>query len=535
MSDDLANSIMRRKQSLATLRNPHEQMWRDCFDYSFPERGTGFYGETDDPTAMQAKRARLMDSTSTDSAEIQASAVMSGGTPSSSRWFGLSAGDDTDDEKLWLDNASDVIFKNIHGANFDSVGMDCCLDLMAVGWFVLYIEEGVETGYHFEEWPLATCYITTSRPGGLPDTLIRCYTLTVEQAINEFGRDNVSEEVRRMMDSNKPDEKVEFVVSIYPRSTDKPGARARNMPFASCHVEVSSKKVVRESGYHECPFVAPRYSKLPGSEYAIGPVFRALPDIKQLNRLVYLEDTNLDLAVSGMWIAEDDGVLNPRTVKVGPRKIIVANSVDSMKPLLSGANFNVSFTKKESLQAAIKRSLRADQLAPSEGPVRTAYEISVRVQQVRQLLGPLYGRMQAEWYTPMIDRCFGIAFRAGALGAPPESLVGRITNATFQSPNAKAQKLEEVTAVEATFATVGQLAQAQQDPAVWDTVDVDEGIRIIGEGRGAPQKMLRSAADVQAIRDQRQQALQQAQQQQAQAEMAKPIAEQAAKNMAGAA
>jgi hypothetical protein len=34
-----------------------------------------------------------------------------------------------------------------------------------------------------------------------------------------------------------------------------------------------------------------------------------------------------------MWIAEDDGVLNPRTMKVGPRKVIVANSVDSMKPL----------------------------------------------------------------------------------------------------------------------------------------------------------------------------------------------------------
>lgn len=532
--DDLATQIMRRKTSLQSDRLPHEQTWRDCFDYSFPERGSGFYNETSDATALQAKRAQLMDSTSTDAAEIQASAVMSGGTPSSSRWFGLSAGDDTPEEKRWLDNASDIIFKNIHGSNFDSVGMDCCLDMMAAGWFVLNIEEGRQTGYHFEEWPQASCYITTSKPGGLPDTLIRCYQLTAEQSINDFGQDAVSDKVRQLVANNKPDTKVQFVQSIYPRGAAIQGLRAKNLPFASCHVEVDTKHLVKESGYHECPFVAPRYSKLPNSEYAIGPVFRALPDIKQLNRLVYLEDTNLDMAVSGMWIAEDDGVLNPRTVKVGPRKIIVANSVESMKALKSGADFNVAFSKKESLQAAIRRALRADQLAPSDSAVRTAYEISVRVQQVRQLLGPLYGRMQAEWYAPMIDRCFGIAFRAGVLGAPPESLAGRITNATFQSPNAKAQMLEEVTAVEATFAVVGQLAEAQQDPGVWDTVNVDEGIRIIGEGRGAPQKILRSDDEVMAIRQQRQQAQQQAQQQQQAQETAMPVAQQMAKNMAAA-
>ncbi len=534
MSDDLATAIMRRKAALSAIRLPHEQTWRDCFDYSFPERGSGFYNETDDATALAAKRARLMDSTSTDSGEVLASAVMSGGTPSSSRWFSLSVGEDTDQERLWLDNAAELIFNNIHGANYDSEGLDCCLDLIAVGWFVLYIEEGRDTGYHFEAWPLASCWISASKPGGLPDTLVRCYSLTAEQAVQEFGEANVSEKVRDLIENGKPDQKVEFVLSIYPRSATALGLRAKNLPFASCHIEVGSKKLVRESGYHECPFVAPRWSKLPGSEYAVGPMFRALPDIKQLNRLVYLEDTNLDIAVSGMWIAEDDGVLNPRTVKVGPRKIIVANSVDSMKPLLSGANFNVSFSKKEQLQAAIRRTLRSDQLAPGDGPVRTAYETSVRVQMIRQLLGPIYGRMQAEWYSPMVNRCFGIAYRAGVLGAPPQSLLEREFNVVFQSPMAKAQKLEEVTAIEATFLAVGQLAQAQQDPGVWDTVDVDEGIRIIADGRGAPSKVLRTDDEVQAIRQRRQQAQQQAQQQQAQMELAAPVAEQAAKNMAGA-
>ena len=535
-NEDIAAQIMRRKATLEQLRGPHEQHWRDCFDYSFPERGEGFYGESNDATALQAKRARLMDSTSTDSGQILAAAIMSGGTPSNSRWFGLTTGQDSDEENRWFDKAAETVFTNIHGSNFDAVGFEACTDMIPAGWFVLFIDVDREQGgYHFDLWPMSSCYISASKAGGLPDTLIRMYELTAEQAIRDFGEDNVSDKIRKAMADGKPDDKFKFCQSIYPRSTEATGVRAKNLPFASCHVEVESKNLVRESGFHECPFVAPRWAKLPNSEYAIGPMFRALPDVKQLNRLVYLEDTNIDMAVSGMWIAEDDGVLNPRTVKVGPRKIIVANSVDSMKALKSGADFNVSFTKKESLQAAIRKTLMSDQLAPQDGPVRTATEIHVRTQMIRQLLGPIYGRMQAEWYAPMIKRCFGLALRApGVLSPPPQSLANRTFNVKFESPNAKAQKIEEVNAVETTLGAVGEIAAAKQDPAVWDTIDVDAAIDIIRDGRGAPARIARSKEDIAAIREDRAKAQQEAQQQAQQAAMSEKMAPQMAKNMAPA-
>lgn len=535
-SEDIASQLMRRKSTLEQLRIPHEHHWRDCFDYSFPERGDGFYGEANDASALQAKRARLMDSTSTDAGQILAAAIMSGGTPSNSIWFGLSTGQDSDEEKRWFDICAKTIFENIHGSNFDAVGFEACKDMIPAGWFVLFTDvDREEGGYHFDLWPMATCYISASKAGGLPDTLIRLYDLTAEQAVKDFGEDKVSEKIRRAIADNKPDTKFKFCQSIYPRSAEPTGVRAKNLAFASCHVEVDTKHLVRESGFHECPFVAPRWSKLPNSDYAIGPMFYALPDVKQLNRLVQLEDTNLDMAISGMWIAEDDGVLNPRTVKVGPRKIIVANSVDSMKALKSGADFNVSFTKKESLQATIRKTLMADQLAPQDGPVRTATEIHVRTQMIRQLLGPIYGRMQAEWYAPMIYRCFGLALRApGVLPPPPQSLAGRNYNVKFESPNAKAQKIEEVNAVETSLAAVGQIALATQDPAVWDTINIEESVTVILEGRGAPARVGRSKEDIAAIREQRAKAQQQAQQQQQQAAMQEKMAPQMAKNMAPA-
>ena len=164
------------------------------------------------------------------------------------------------------------------------------------------------------------------------------------------------------------------------------------------------------------PAIVPRWTRIPGSPYGLGQAFKALPAMRQINAICRMELAALDLSIAGMWIAEDDGVLNPKTVKVGPRKIIVANSVDSMKELKSGADFNVSFTLKAQLQAQIRKVFMADQLQPQDGPAMTATEVHVRVGMIRQLLGPVYGRLQSEYLQPFVERCFGLAFRAGILG-----------------------------------------------------------------------------------------------------------------------
>ncbi|WP_028354776.1 portal protein [Bordetella petrii] len=521
MADDLASDIMRRLGALRGLRSDHEDVWRDCGDHSFPIRSQGFHGgDRETITGTQTKQAQLYDSTGTDSARILASGVQTGITPANSRWFGMGLWDETDEERRWMDESSDRMWEAIHASNFDAEALEGLLDCVAFGWFVMFItlaenEDGSIDGYQFELLPIAQCYCAASTPSGRIDTLYRPYSLTVEQCVAQFGLDNVSPKTRDLYLDQKFDEKVDMVHAIYPRHKGVPGAaRARNMPFASVYVECQGKVVVRESGFQEQPFVAPRWTRIPNSVYAVGPVFDALPDIKTLNTIAKMELANIDMAVAGMWIAEDDGVLNPRTVKVGPRKIIVANSVDSMKPLETGADFNVSFTKRADLEAKIRKTMMADQLPPMEGQPRTATEFYARINLIRQLLGPVYGRFQAEYLQPLIQRCFGLGMRAGLFEPPPESLLNRPYTITYLSPMAKSQKLEEVSAIEGTFAAVAQLASAKGDPTVWDNYDVDEGMRIAADGRGVPAKIVRSAEDVAEIRRIR------AEQQQAQQEQA---------------
>jgi hypothetical protein len=311
----------------------------------------------------------------------------------------------------------------------------------------------------------------------------------------------------------------------------------KGLPFESLHIEVASRSIVRESGYHEQPVVAPRWTVLPGSSYAIGPVSNALPAIRELNELLALEKVALARAAAGVYVAADDGVLNPRSVRVRGGTVIVANDVNSIRELPTGADFNVTFSKADQMRSEIRRLLMADQLQPQDGPAMTATEVHVRVALIRQLLGPVYGRFQAEDLAPTIERVFGLVFRRGrpelggrpgdvAIDDPPDSLGDVPFRVRYQSPLARAQKLEDVTAIERVMGLAGAMAQGGK-PEVLDLIDSEEALRLAADGLGAPAKVLRDQKSLAAFRKAREED-QEAQAQAAQAQQMQTMAAEAA-------
>jgi hypothetical protein len=281
--------------------------------------------------------------------------------------------------------------------------------------------------------------------------------------------------------------------------------------FASCYVEAANKHLVVESGYEEFPCVVPRWSRIPNSAYAVGPMFDALPDARQLNELKRMDIAAADIAIGGMWLVIEDGVINPRTLKIGARKMIVAAKKDSMTPLQTGSNWQLADERIAQLQMSIRKLLMADQLQPQDGPAMTATEIHARVALIRQQLGPLYGRMQAEYLAPMVTRCFMLAFRAGLFGQAPQELRGQNFVVRYISPMARAQRLEDVTAIQAQIADLLQIAQIA--PEAIDNFDIDQMQRTLAQARGVPQKAIRDMDAMIELRDARAKAQAEAQKQ----------------------
>lgn len=520
-----AQRIKRRLEQLKGQRQPHEQTWRDCYDFSYPERANGLLGNLyQNAVDIQNRRAQNLDSTAADSLRLLDSSILSGLSPPNARWFGLDVGQEAQEERVWLDAVGDMIFENIHASNYDAEAYDAMLDEGIAGWFVLFIGEGPDDGYYFENWPLAECYIASTKgQGGRVDVVYREFEWDVAQVVTKYGVDGVSPKVRELFRAGKLADKVRMCLSVEPRALYAEGSPfAKSMPFAACTVELATDHTLKDSGFEEFPCVVPRWNRLPGSAYATGPMSQALPDVKSLNRVIELEFAGAETAIAPPLVAEDDGVLNARNLKIGPRKVIIANSVDSIKPLVTGAQVQFSQLIISRLQAAIRKVLLADQLQPQDGPAMTATEVHVRVQLIRQLLGPVYGRLQAEFLQPLIERCFGLLMRANRaaggrlLPAIPKSLENRDFTVRYLSPLARAQKQEEVQGI-AQFEQ-SLILKAQIDPSVLDIYDAEASARYQSELLGVPSKLIRDKRVTEMVRKAHQDAA--AQQQAGQVQLA---------------
>ena len=527
-------------EHLKQARDCVRPTWSECYQYTFPIRGTGFNQSftTDRPeqAAQTAKdqQARIYDGTAPDSCTLLASSIVTNLTPANALWFGLKTDDAPKQVNDWLEEAAKKIHADIHASNFDAPAFEKALDVVVAGMGCMYIEEGDEAPFHFELWPLYDCYFAASKRGGLIDIVYHPFTMTAQQAVNEYGAEMVSDKVRKLA-IKKPFENVQFIHAIFPKPVEKGKRRKvkdQLLPFASVHVEIETKTICKEGGYAELPVVAPRWLKIPGSVYATGPMATALPDTKTLNDVERLTLAHADMQIAGMWGAVDDGVINPKTVRIGARKIIMMSAKDNFFPLNPPGKFDVSAIMTEQKRKAIRRTLMADMLEPlGDGPAKTATEWHYRINIIRQLLGPTFGRIQTEDLQPLVFRCFGISLRSGRLGQVPEELRGKRLRLKYISPLARAQQLEEVAAMDRFEQSLGTVAAVKPD--ILDNYDWDAAARKRGELLGVSSVMILDEDQVKKIREDGVTAAQKQQAMMQQQEMMKKQGAQAAAPAAG--
>lgn len=154
--------------------------------------------------------------------------------------------------------------------------------------------------------------------------------------------------------------------------------------------------------------------EIPGEIYGRSPVMKALPDIKTANKVVELILKNASIAVTGIWQADDDGVLNPANIELVPGAIIPkAVGSEGLKPLDMPGRFDVSQSILDDLRSRIRHALLIDKLGQLDGRKMTATEVIERSSEMALLLGATYGRLQSELLTPMIRRAYAILRRRG--------------------------------------------------------------------------------------------------------------------------
>lgn len=403
---------------------------------------------------------RMYESTAMYSAFKAANRMLLEMVPPDQLWFDLKPGPIMEmnygEQKKELEQLEKYLSKIVQimamvfsSGGFISAIHEAFLDLITAGIGVMLCLENPHNDTEpvmFESVPQNEVYIEEGA-GGSVDGIYRDRKGVKVRKVSDIWEDaKIPEEMARMLKDADESKEVEIDLLEVTYKDRKAGKWLYEVLWKKSGKSDPIRIVERV--YDTNPWIVFRWSKVPGSPYGPGPVMMALPDIKTINAVMMMILKNAALALSGTYLAADDGVINPDNVVITPGGIIpVARTGGSLgaslAPLQTGREFNVGQVTLEDLRVQIKKTLLDNGLPPMEGHVRSATEIIQRMRELTQELGGAMGRLTNELIVPLAQRVADILSRRGFI---PQSInINQyLVKVQVNSPLARAQQMQDV-------------------------------------------------------------------------------------------
>lgn len=377
-------NLQRLYRRALDARAPWVRRWDDCLKYTMPR---------DDADA-----ATLFDATAADSADNLAASMYSLLTPPESMWIDLVPESAASPDAA---PAVDSLRANLNDSNFYTTIHQCYMDLVTLGTACLFMGEtpiGAASAFSFRAIPMHDIAI-------LGDTVFHTTSMPASTVLEQYPSWTPPADIRDAI-KRDPEMPLRLVQCLQ-------GTEFTAWLDAGGDME---NNIVSTGTFETNPYIIFRWSLMSGEEYGRGPVLRALPDIKTANKVVELVLKNATIAVSGIWQADDDGVINLANINLTPGAIIPkAVGSSGLTPLSSGADFDVSQIILKDLRERIRHALLADRLGLLSEKEMTATEILARNADMVRILGATYGRLLHEFIRPLVDRGLQILSRRGTI------------------------------------------------------------------------------------------------------------------------
>ena len=358
--------------------------WKNAMRYTIP---------TDD-----ADIATLFDATASDAVDNLAASMYSLLTPPESLWINLVRESDLSPN---AEIATNVLRAHLNDSNFYTTIHQCYIDLVVLGTACLFMSEtpiGSDSAFSFTAIPMTDIAL-------LPGAVFHTTSMPACDIMEKYPNFTFPKNMRDTI-KNNPQTPIRLVQSLI--GTD-----------FTAWIDVGGdieNNIVARGTFETNPYIIFRWSLVSGEIYGRGPVLRALPDIKTANKVVELVLKNATIAVSGIWQADDDGVINLSNINLTPGAIIPkAVGSSGLTPLSSGADFDVSQIVLRDLRDRIRHTLLSDRLGLLSDKEMTATEILARNADMVRILGATYGRLLHEFIKPLCERGLQILSRRGLI------------------------------------------------------------------------------------------------------------------------
>lgn len=532
------DKLIARWRRLSGEKSQWHQHWDDLARVMLPRR-MGFT-----TTVIEGERRTddIYDGTPMQAARSLANAVGGMMRPQGLPEIQMEADDDAlnnlGEAQEWLADSKDRLrnaFSNPK-ARYLQVAPEIDQDLVVFGTGCEFIGEGKSRNHLlFQSLHLKDVTPFFSEEGAV-EGLFHKRTMSVRMLAERFGEKALSDRTRELL-KDQPDKKLDILHAVIPRHEFKAGAMlARNLPIADLWIELDAKHEISCGGFHEFPFIVPRWETSAGEDFGRSPGMIALPDADTLQSMGETILIAGQRAADPPLFAPNDGAFDAVNTFPGGLSYYDVETATAMRgnpffALESGTNLPISremqLDTRQQIFAAFFRNVLN---LPIAGPQMTATEIIQRKEEFIREIGPMFGRYDTEKTAPECERAFMVMLRAGGFAPIPPALQGRNVVFQYDSPVKRIRKQIEAAAARQWATEMIELGQVK--PEAMDLINVDELGRFEAEALGIPHQIMNSRETVDTIRQARAEAMQQQQQAasiQTAADVAKTGAEAASK------
>lgn len=496
----LAEMVMRKFAVMKTERAKWEPMWDKAAEMCSVD--SGLFSTDERGRVKQA----LFDSTGRNALSCFSASLKSVIVPTTTRWHRLKATNPKLDKsaavKKYLERVTEVLFRSRYAANSNFASESDILfnQLGVYGHAVWMVEDDIGKGIVYRAIPVKEAYIKKNDRGQL-EAVFREYELSAYEAVQKFG-EAVSFDIKKAAE-NTPDRQFKFLHAVFERDDYIAGKKDfRGMKYLSVHLDLGSKKVIRQGGYRSLPYMAPRFLGIAGSSYGDSPALQALYDMLTANEMgkTILRTGQLQ---ANPPILTNMGLID--AAKLGSAGAVIRGGLDNQgKPaavsMQYGNNLAITIEMQKEVRAAIERAFLVPLFQSlTQSKQMTATEVEKREMEKSMLLAPMCERIAAEWLSGNIERELDILAGYGLLDDVPEELMydGAIA-IEFESPAVHMQKSGAIMGLYKTIEAA--VSMAQTNPGVLDIFDTESALRTIADYYGVSSDVVRTAEDVERLK-----------------------------------
>lgn len=512
-------NLLREFEPICSGRGIWEGHWEQVSQKVLPYYSSSFYSQGNTTPGVKQGKEQY-DVTANAALWKFAAAMESMLTPANGKWHRMRPIDPTlkrnREVMSWFETVNDLMFHYRYSPNsgFQSNIHEGYVSIGAFGTSCLFTDAFKDPtqprlkGLRYRQVHLGELFFAANHQGQV-DKVYRRFKMTLRQIAQKWGKDSLPDGCKTRLES-KPEEEVFVLHIVKPNTEFEPGRLdAKGKRFSSHYILKDYKHLLEEGGYRCMPYSVARYVTAPGELYGRSPAMNVLPSINVLNEEKKIMLKQGHRSVDPILLMHDDGILEGISLKPGA---LVPGGVSAEgRPLvhtLPVGNIAVGKEMMDDERLAINDAFLVTLFQILvETPAMTATEVLERAREKGALLSPTMGRFQSEGLGPLIEREFALLMDQGLLPPPPPMLIeaGGEYAVEYDAPLNRAMRAEEAAGGMRTFQFATEMAAQMQDPSILDPFDTDVMIPELADINAMPVRWLRSAEDIAARREGRQQ------------------------------